>query len=179
MTLADFSNIATVISSAAVLVSLIYLALQTRQNSKHTRALIQLGRADEVMNELTARSEPSNALLLSRGYAGDETLNSVEVSQFLSMLMRNFIALSESFHQQRDGLIDEARHAIFENALRWECSRVGSRAFWRLRGDVFDPAFRNYVDKIIAQSGPSQTFDAAALWKAAIGEQNSAMRNVV
>src|SRR5882724_11865722 len=100
VTLADFSNIATVVSSAAVLLSLIYLGLQTRQNSKHTRALIQLGRADEVMSDFTTRSETLNATLLTRAYAGDETLNAIEVRQIVALVMRTFVAMSESFHQQ-------------------------------------------------------------------------------
>ena len=52
MSLSDLAAIATVISGLAVLGSMIYLAQQTRQNSKHTRALIQQGRA---VQPLTSR----------------------------------------------------------------------------------------------------------------------------
>jgi len=45
MTLSDLASIGSLVSGIAVLVSLVYLAQQTRQNSKHTRALIQQGRA--------------------------------------------------------------------------------------------------------------------------------------
>jgi len=42
MTLSDLASIGSLVSRFAVLVSLIYLAQQTRQNSKHTRALTRL-----------------------------------------------------------------------------------------------------------------------------------------
>jgi hypothetical protein len=45
MNLSDLAAIGSLVSGIAVLVSLVYLAQQTRQNSKHTRALIQQGRA--------------------------------------------------------------------------------------------------------------------------------------
>jgi hypothetical protein len=48
MTLSDISSIVGVISGLAVLGSLIYLAQQTRQNAKHTRALIQSGMASDA-----------------------------------------------------------------------------------------------------------------------------------
>ena len=40
MTLSDFATFSTAISGLAVTASLIYLALQTHQNAKHTKALI-------------------------------------------------------------------------------------------------------------------------------------------
>lgn len=49
MNLSDVASVATIISSAAVALSLVYLGLQARQNTKHTRALIQAGRVDRLM----------------------------------------------------------------------------------------------------------------------------------
>ena len=45
MSLSDLASIGSLVSGVAVLVSLIYLSQQTRQNTKHSRALIQQGRS--------------------------------------------------------------------------------------------------------------------------------------
>ncbi len=45
MSLSEVASIATAISGLAVTVSLIYLAIQTRQNVRHTTALIHQGTA--------------------------------------------------------------------------------------------------------------------------------------
>jgi hypothetical protein len=44
MTLSDFATLTTAVSGIAVTASIVYLALQTHQNAKHTRALINQGR---------------------------------------------------------------------------------------------------------------------------------------
>jgi hypothetical protein len=45
MSLSDLASISNLVSSVAVLASLVYLAQQIRQNTKHTRTLIQQGRS--------------------------------------------------------------------------------------------------------------------------------------
>ena len=52
MSLSDLAAIGSLISGVAVLISLIYLARQMRQNTKHTRALIQQGRVERISNQL-------------------------------------------------------------------------------------------------------------------------------
>ena len=43
MTLSDFATLSTAVSGIAVTVSLIYLIIQTRRNTRHTRPLIHQG----------------------------------------------------------------------------------------------------------------------------------------
>jgi len=85
MTLSDLS-IVSVISGLAVLGSLVYLARQTQQNVKHTRALIQQGRSVQAA-DLTNRwaADPSWIVLLQRGCLGDPNLNDDQVLRFLLM----------------------------------------------------------------------------------------------
>jgi hypothetical protein len=71
MTLSDLASLATVLSGAAVLASLIYLAQQTRQNTRHTRALIEQARVPADHRERDALRQrsggpqpPSEATLL-------------------------------------------------------------------------------------------------------------------
>ena len=48
MTLADIADLSQVVASAAVVASLIYLAVQVGQSERNQRALIQQGRADRA-----------------------------------------------------------------------------------------------------------------------------------
>jgi hypothetical protein len=45
MVLSDLASIATAISGLAVTASLIYVGIQTKQNVRHTRALVHQGTA--------------------------------------------------------------------------------------------------------------------------------------
>ena len=49
MKLSDLASIGSLISSAAVLISLVYLALQIRQAERNQRALIHQGRASRMI----------------------------------------------------------------------------------------------------------------------------------
>ena len=48
MTLTDLASLGSFVSAVAVVISLIYLALQVRQNTRHSQALIQQGRAARI-----------------------------------------------------------------------------------------------------------------------------------
>jgi hypothetical protein len=49
MTLSDFATSSTAVSGLAVTASLIYPALRTHQNAKHTKALILQGRESRIV----------------------------------------------------------------------------------------------------------------------------------
>src|SRR5215469_5164197 len=112
MTLSDLASVATVISSLAVLASLIYLAQQTRQNTKHTRALIQQGRNQYVMDtSLISVTDPAVNDLLVRGDAGDPTLTPTQAAAYLQFVGAQLSTAEDAFYQHKDGLIDDERHA--------------------------------------------------------------------
>jgi hypothetical protein len=52
MVLSDVASIATAVSGLAVTASLIYVGIQTKQNVRHTRALIHQGTAARTTNIL-------------------------------------------------------------------------------------------------------------------------------
>ena len=71
MTLSDLASLATVISSGAVLVSLIYLSLQVRQTERNQRALMNQGAVTQIANSLNWLTEPAIADLAARIEAGE------------------------------------------------------------------------------------------------------------
>jgi hypothetical protein len=58
MVLSDLASIATAISGLAVTASLIYVGIQTKQNVRHTRALIHQGTAARTTNLLLGFMNP-------------------------------------------------------------------------------------------------------------------------
>src|SRR5665213_3244937 len=101
MTLSDLASIGSLVSGVAVLVSLIYLAQQTRQNSRHTRALIQQGRASQGQAGIVQwiATDPSTAEVYLRGCEGDITMDRVQFIRFIYMMISAFFAWEDSFYQ--------------------------------------------------------------------------------
>ena len=179
MSLSDLAAIATVISGLAVLGSLIYLALQTRQNSKHTRALIQQGRAVQAA-DLTTRwaSDPSLVALLQKATLGDPTLSDEEVLRFVLMQFTAYQMWEDRFYQHKEGLIDEERHAGTGREIRERLQRVGYRVAWQMQRNTYGKEFQAFVDELIRQvrvEAPQES-PLSEWWKVLLAAEASATK---
>jgi hypothetical protein len=76
MKLSDLASIGSLISSAAVLISLVYLALQIRQAERNQRALIHQGRASRMI-ALTASLIRGSSTDISLLFLGQTRLRMV------------------------------------------------------------------------------------------------------
>src|SRR5580765_2019544 len=91
MSLSDFASVGNIIGALAVVVSLIYLGLQIRQNTRHAQAVIQQSRSG-LLCEHSMRIADSRALdPFMRGMAGDTSLTPVEQAQFIFMCRSMFL----------------------------------------------------------------------------------------
>lgn len=117
MTLADLSSLGSFISGIAVLVSLIYLSLQVRQNTKHTRALIFQGGASRATSNFLAlaSSDLATATVVGNGETG--TPDEVRRRQFISICQSFYVNWDDIFSQHEEGLISDDRFERFRWAL--------------------------------------------------------------
>lgn len=154
MTLADFASLSTAISGIAVTVSLIYLALQVHQNTKHTRALIHQGRIARIGELVMASAEPSMAAAIVASTTGSATPDDVRRHQFRAYCAASFYGWQDSFAQHRIGLIDEDIFMQMKAAVAAALSVPAIRAEWETRIRVPGTAFAAFVDGIAAKTAP-------------------------
>ncbi|MBS0278606.1 MAG: hypothetical protein JSR81_13380 [Proteobacteria bacterium] len=166
MTLSDLASIATVISSVAVLGSLIYLALQTRQNTRHTRALIQQGRNGQIVDfNLTGSTDPAWNELLLRGDAGDAALTPMQAIAYMQIVLAQLSHIEDGFYQHREGLIDDERYAGTVAYLRYaRAVRPGFRAAWEICKALYGPEFRFFIDAKIHEAASFPAPDTGNQW---------------
>lgn len=150
MTLADFASLSTAISGIAVTASLIYLALQVHQNTKHTRALLHQGRAARVveLHMAQANSDIVEATILAEG--GEPSLEAIRALQFRQFCGAYTSSFEESFLQYRNGLLEED---VYQSLRKNVASNFGSaarRANWESRKTP-GTAFTRFVDEIISK----------------------------
>ncbi len=105
MRLSDFATLSTAISGIAVTVSLIYLAIQTRQNLRHTRALIQQGASARTTAITLAHQSPESCAAWIEGNGGTATPEGIRQLQFNLMCATGIVALEDLFAQHRDRLL--------------------------------------------------------------------------
>ena len=150
MTLADFATLSTAISGIAVPVSLIYLAIQTRQNSRHTRALIQQGASARSTAIALANQDPEMCAAWIEGNRGVATPAEVRRLQLHLLCTTAVVSMEDLYSQHCDGLLTAEQFgrgcAYFRSSL---LSQPGLRAHWTaIRDDLASvaPRFCAFVD---------------------------------
>ncbi len=150
MTLSEFAAFSTSLSGIAVTGSLIYLALQTHQDAKHSRALVNQGRLALITNlNLTATdANVAGALLPFFGIAPTE--DNVRQAQFRYWITAANFGWMDSFAQHERGLLDEDIYAVFRRNLLTVFSQPQARAVWENNLRVPGTKYAAFVDGIIA-----------------------------
>jgi hypothetical protein len=166
MTLPDLASIGSLLSGVAVLASLIYLNRQIRQNTKHSRALIQQGRSLGSSNYLLQQAlDPSLTEVVVRGDEGDPTLDRMQGNRYMYATIAFFFLVEDLFYQHHDGLIDEERHEGTTNVLRLRFQSPGFRAAWILMRPQFGPVFTAFLDRLMDDTDAGSSVDIGTAWK--------------
>jgi len=176
MTLSDLASIGSLVSGVAVLVSLIYLAQQTQQNSRHTRALIQQGRA--VPNSAYTFQWAADASLteaVMKTEDSDPTLDRVQFFRYFYTSMSVFAFFEDLFYQHREGLIDDQRHAGMVRLVQTRLQSAGFRACWKIAHDFYGTNFQAFMNESMASATapPADSFES---WKALVAADQSGVR---
>ena len=154
MTLSDIATFSTAISGVTVTVSLIYLIIQTRQNVRHTRALIQQGASARTVAIQIATLAPHAMAAWIEGNGRGPSPAAVRKAQFFQMCQTSVTALEDIFAQHKDGLMKQevfARNCAIHRGLLLE---PGYRAYWNnIRTELKEvaPKFTAFVDGLCVE----------------------------
>lgn len=166
MSLSDLSSIGSLISSAAVLVSLVYLSRQMRQTERNQRSLIIQGTINRASEGVQFATQPFINELTARVGAGDTNFSAPELNQLRLILRRNLIGLQDTVLQHSSGLIDAT---TLENTLKLIKSMLSQpvyRAVWLASRETYASAFATDIDRLIAEMPPAEPRDAVAHFRA-------------
>jgi hypothetical protein len=111
MSYSEMAHIANEISRWAVLISLIYVALQTRLSVRHMRAQIQQGTAARTVNILFGWMDPEAISVWIEGNGGTPTPELIKQRQFYCHCGIAMIAMEDYFSQHEMGLLNDEQFA--------------------------------------------------------------------
>ena len=148
MSLSDLANLATLVSSVAVLVSVVYLALQIRQSARNQRSQMDRGRSQQVSEWLQFIASPEIAPLVLRGHACDQTMTPDEHQRYVWCLYPILLHYEDSFFQHRDGMISDAQYTSICNQMKDSARHAGFRAVWTDVRENFPEDFRAFGDGV-------------------------------
>ena len=156
MTLSDLASVGSFVSALAVLISLIYLALQVRQAERNQRALMQQGRADRVSGNCLKMAEPGPSHVYGKGSSGDEGLTAEQFAQFMMMCRAGFLSGEDSFLQHLSGQLGDAPYRSYVAGARSLFAQPGLRAAWRLSSQQYGNEYRKFMDGILNETRVGQ-----------------------
>lgn len=157
MTLSDFATFTTAVSGIAVTASIVYLALQTHQNAKHTRALINQGRVALIAELLLTGTDADVAAATLTAMTGNATPDAVKKWQFQSFAVAQMFGWQDSFSQHERGLLDEDIYKAMRAAVAQAFLRPAYREAYETRFRTPGTRFTAFVDEAIAKLPPAET----------------------
>ena len=155
----NWSNLAIAgetLSSIAVLATLVYLAIQTRQNTQATQAN---GRHMSASLDIQlCLSQAENAVMFS--HAHDPELTD-EQKVFFEGWLCAFLRLRElEWLNFKAGTIDEATWKSYSGAIGIVLSVPHFRRFWLNIREIFDPGFVSVVNRMMDEVAMKSTHPA-------------------
>ena len=152
LTLTDLASIAQVVGALAVVVSLVYVAIQVKSSSSAVRAASGTSANAAVQSwylELGSNQQASD--LYIRAMTSPDPLGREEEFQFIVMTHALMLAFQNSYFLERERTIDaELREAMTVTFMGVK-DLPGFRRYWRQRRGYFLKGFADYADGLVAR----------------------------
>ena len=156
MTLDTIATIANIMASGAVVLTLVFIGLQLRQNAHLTRMAAAQTSAQLLsanMGRVTESGDLAEILTREAGHTGWTRAEFLRVSNFLSISFRHFEVLHT---HRRFGVFEDELWEGSEARLRESLSDPDIRAWWAESRVVYARSFGKYVDKLSAELDVAQ-----------------------
>ena len=155
MTLQDLGSLGEFVAAIATLVTLAYLALQIRQNTREAQAVSRNSVSQSFIDLLTHVSSDSEiAKLVRRGFIDPGSLDDDDTMRFDCIIAALFQNFEAAFAQWRRGVLTDDDWVKWEVLIKQYMAQPGVQEYWFRSVSAFNPAFQRYVEEL----GPEEMY---------------------
>ncbi len=148
MTLQDLGSIGEIVGALGVIVSLAYLAVQIRQNTRSVRsASFQEAIRDVIAVTDVLSTDQELSRIYWKGLADFGSLEPDERRRFSSILVGMFRRFENIVYQTQQGALEAGSWEGVRMTAALTLSRPGAIAWWSEAQDLFSKEFREYVER--------------------------------
>jgi hypothetical protein len=174
MSLSVLASLGSFVSGFAVLISLIYLALQVRQTERNQQISIRHSRVSRTVELHLALADPGVADAWLHGWGSPQAITQTELSQFINLCRALFFHFEDSFYQREEGLLNDDAFETVVAGARLIARSPGLRAAWRMARPNFGGRFLDFMDGVVARSAVEPPVDLSLeAWKVAVASEVS------
>lgn len=146
MSLDDLGNIGEFIGAAAVVVSLLYLGVQIRQNTRSLRAAAHQSITVHIAElNRTIVEHADVARIMERGLKDLSALSPEEQRRFHNYNSARFRHYDNLFYQYRAGMLEKSQWTGFHNLLAFHLMHPGIAAWWKDNTPYYSSEFVAHV----------------------------------
>ena len=152
MSLQDLGNIGEAIGGIAVIVTIVYLAIQIRQNTRAVRAAAFQQVVDSFAEFSASLSHDRELVeIVINGNKDYHALNEVDQTRY-GLAMRSFIRRAENvFFQTEQGTVKAETWAGIRGSLITVFRTPGFQSWWKGQTRYFNPTFRDFLERDFLQ----------------------------
>ncbi|HSM31552.1 MAG TPA: hypothetical protein VK854_12710 [Woeseiaceae bacterium] len=148
--LQSLASLGEIIGAIAVVVSLVYLAVQVRQSTRAQR----LENASRILDRTAAMQaalsrDPAMSTLFAKGISDPSKLTPQERIQFTWAMYEFFGALEFMFLAAKEDSIPDEIWQRWSSAAAWWLTFPGVQAWWDVRPIPFADSFSSYVESLL------------------------------
>src|SRR5215475_3016805 len=174
MSLSDLASLGSFVSGFAVLISLIYLALQVKQTRRNQQIAIRHSRVSCIVELHLALADPGVVDAWLHGARSPQDITQTELGQFTNLCRALFFHFEDSFYQREEGLLNDDAFETVVAGVRLSARSPGFRAAWKIARPNFGGRFLDFMDGVVAGSAIEPPVDLSLqAWKVAFGSEAS------
>ena len=146
--LEDLGNIGDFLGGIGVVVTLAYLAVQIRKNTRSVRsaALDSISTSiSEFMDKVA--QDPALTKLWFDGLSGTIELSETDNRRFNLLLISLIRRWENAFHQSQAGVLESASWSGMRAGLTLALSSPGAQAWWKRSHGIFSPDFVAFAEE--------------------------------
>jgi hypothetical protein len=169
MNLNDLANLGQIIGAIAVVISLIYVAMQIRQNTNAVRAATAQSVHEHFASwyHLLASDESLSQIVID-GLKDYVSLSEKDKARFVATFMAFLSYSQNAFFKWRKELLEQPLWMGWELLIMNLVSAPGGKEFWKERGYLFGEEFRRHVETDLMKRQPHP--DAKPMGAFSIGQ---------
>jgi hypothetical protein len=145
------SEIAEIISTIAVVIGLVFVGFELRQNTLMQRVTATQTLAAEYQRALDVMAyEHDAACIYVQGINGLDNLDDVERLRFFVILFQIFRSAEQLHYYSVEGMVEPRIWRGFEEQITEVAQLPGVQQWWTIRRDWFSDDFQTHLDGVVA-----------------------------
>jgi len=175
MPLDQIVNIVEISAAAFVVLSLFFVGIQIRQNTRAVRGSTLQMNTDFWGALFLRLAEPEMARAYAAGMAGQPDIRPAHYTQFFFICRAMFLGFENQYYQFRQGILDREIYFGYERAVQTQLLAFpGFRVFWQQNRAGFSPAFVAHVNSMIERTPEADPGALLSEWSTLAQSRQSA-----